>query len=112
MPVCTSQPSSQEAFTSGPLQGLAASAVARAMTPPVYPALAGWIERRRASKLTLRPASAGSCWKSSMQSPEWLTSETFGVEAFKVALLACLAGGNTMLVMAVRRANIVMASWR
>jgi hypothetical protein len=46
-----------------------------------------------------------------MQGPDWLTGGSFGVEASVVALVVCSAVGVAMLVMAVRRGNIVPPPW-
>ncbi len=48
---------------------------------------------------------------SRMQGPDWLTGGSFGVEASVVALVVCSAVGVAMLVMAVRRGNIVPPPW-
>ncbi|MBA7641739.1 hypothetical protein ES703_49424 [subsurface metagenome] len=50
--------------------------------------------------------------KSSMEGPDWLTGGSFGVEASVIALLVCTSAGVAMLVMAVRRGNIIAPLWK
>lgn len=49
--------------------------------------------------------------KSTMQGPDWLTGGAFGVEASVIALMVCTAAGAAMMVMAVRRGNILPPLW-
>jgi membrane protease YdiL (CAAX protease family) len=48
--------------------------------------------------------------QSRMVGPDWLTGGAFGAEASVVALVICLAAGVVLLVMAIRKGNIVPAS--
>lgn len=45
--------------------------------------------------------------QSSMIGPEWLTGGAFGAEASVVALGVCFAAGIALLVLAVKRGNVV-----
>jgi membrane protease YdiL (CAAX protease family) len=49
--------------------------------------------------------------QSRMVGPDWLTGGAFGAEASVVALVVCLAAGIVLLVLAIRRGNIVPPSW-
>jgi membrane protease YdiL (CAAX protease family) len=50
--------------------------------------------------------------KSAMAGPDWLTGGSFGVEASVIALLVCTTAGVAMMVMAVRRGNIIAPRWK
>jgi membrane protease YdiL (CAAX protease family) len=49
--------------------------------------------------------------RSAMKGPDYLTGGSFGVEASLVAFLVCTTTGVIMIVMAVRRGNIVRPAW-
>ena len=49
--------------------------------------------------------------RSTVEGPAYLTGGNFGLEASIVAVLVCTAAGIAMLVMAVRRGNVVPAFW-
>ena len=51
-------------------------------------------------------------FKATIEGPELLTGGRFGMEATIVALLVCTTAGLVMLIMAVRRCNIVPPLWR
>ena len=51
-------------------------------------------------------------FKATIEGPELLTGGKFGMEATIVALLVCTTAGLVMLVMAIRRGNIVPPFWR
>lgn len=51
-------------------------------------------------------------FKATIEGPELLTGGKFGMEATIVALLACTTAGLVMLLMAVRRGNIVPPFWQ
>lgn len=50
--------------------------------------------------------------RSTVKGPDWLTGGNFGVESSVLALTVCTATGIVMLVMAVRRGNIVPPVWK
>ena len=50
-------------------------------------------------------------FKATIEGPELLTGGKFGMEATIVALLVCTTAGLEMLVMAIRRGNIVPPFW-
>jgi uncharacterized protein len=50
--------------------------------------------------------------RSTMQGPDWLTGGNFGVESSVLALVVCTTTGIVMLMMAVRRGNIVPPVWK
>lgn len=50
--------------------------------------------------------------KSTMKGPDYLTGGSFGVEASLIAFLVCSTAGIIMLVMAVRKGNIVPPFWQ
>jgi uncharacterized protein len=50
--------------------------------------------------------------RSTMQGPDWLTGGNFGVESSVLALTVCTATGIVLLVMAVKRGNIVLPVWK
>jgi uncharacterized protein len=50
--------------------------------------------------------------RSNMVGPDWLTGGAFGAEASVVALAVCLAAGITLLVLAVKRGNVVSPGQR
>jgi membrane protease YdiL (CAAX protease family) len=50
--------------------------------------------------------------KPTMDGPDWLTGGSFGVEASVIALLVCTTAGVAMLVVAVRRGNVVAPCWK
>jgi membrane protease YdiL (CAAX protease family) len=50
--------------------------------------------------------------RSTMSGPDWLTGGSFGVESSVLALVLCTTTGIVMLVMAVRRGNIVPPIWK
>ena len=56
--------------------------------------------------------SAPGLVKASIEGPAVLTGGSFGLEASVVAFLLCTATGLVLLVMAVRRGNIVPPSWQ
>ena len=49
--------------------------------------------------------------QSRMAGPDWLTGGAFGAEASVVALAVCLSAGIVLLVLAVKKGNIVPPSW-
>jgi len=49
--------------------------------------------------------------QSKMVGPEYLTGGAFGAEASVVALVVCLAAGLALLVLAVKKGNVMPASW-
>jgi membrane protease YdiL (CAAX protease family) len=49
--------------------------------------------------------------QSRMVGPDWLTGGTFGAEASVVALAVCLATGIALLVLAVRKGNVIPPFW-
>ena len=51
-------------------------------------------------------------FKATIEGPEWLTGGKFGMEATLVGLLICTTAGLVMLVMAIRRGNIVSPFWQ
>lgn len=51
-------------------------------------------------------------FKATIEGPKLLTGGKFGMEATIVALLVCTTAGLVMLVMAIRRGNIVLPFWR
>lgn len=51
-------------------------------------------------------------FKATIEGPELLTGGKFGMEATIVALLVCTTAGLVMLVMAIRRGNIVPPFWQ
>lgn len=50
--------------------------------------------------------------RATIEGPDWLTGGSFGLESSLVAFAVCTATGLALLVMAVRRGNIVAPSWR
>lgn len=50
--------------------------------------------------------------RSTIKGPDWLTGGNFGVESSVIALLLCTTTGILMLVMAVKRGNIVPPAWK
>ncbi|MFP8779779.1 lysostaphin resistance A-like protein [Hydrogenophaga sp. RWCD_12] len=50
--------------------------------------------------------------RSTVKGPDWLTGGNFGVESSVLALTVCTATGIVMLVMAVKRGNIVPPIWK
>jgi membrane protease YdiL (CAAX protease family) len=51
-------------------------------------------------------------FRSTMKGPDWLTGGSFGVESSVLALFVCTTTGIVMLVMAVKRGNIVPPIWK
>jgi membrane protease YdiL (CAAX protease family) len=49
--------------------------------------------------------------QSRMVGPDWLTGGTFGAEASVVALVLCLAAGIVLIVLAIRKGNVVPPFW-
>jgi uncharacterized protein len=49
--------------------------------------------------------------QSRMVGPDWLTGGTFGAEASAVALVVCAAAGAVLIVLAIRRGNVVPPAW-
>jgi membrane protease YdiL (CAAX protease family) len=49
--------------------------------------------------------------QSRMAGPDWLTGGTFGAEASVVALVVCAAAGVVLIVLAIRKGNVVQPSW-
>ncbi len=49
--------------------------------------------------------------QSRMVGPDWLTGGTFGAEASVVALAVCLAAGITLIILAIRKGNVMPARW-
>jgi membrane protease YdiL (CAAX protease family) len=56
--------------------------------------------------------SAPGLIRNTIDGPQWLTGGSFGLEASLVAFLLCTTTGVILLVMAVRRGNIVPPSWK
>lgn len=50
--------------------------------------------------------------RSTIKGPDWLTGGSFGLESSVLALCLCTTTGIIMLVMAVRRGNIVQPIWK
>ena len=50
-------------------------------------------------------------FKSTLEGPDFLTGGLFGLEASLIAVLVCAVAGLVMLMMAVRRGNIVPPAW-
>lgn len=50
--------------------------------------------------------------RATIEGPDWLTGGSFGLESSLVAFAFCTATGLVLLMMAVRRGNIVAPSWR
>jgi len=46
-----------------------------------------------------------------MIGPDWLTGGTFGAEASVVALAVCLAAGMVLVVLAIKKGNVVAPFW-
>jgi uncharacterized protein len=55
---------------------------------------------------------AAGLTKSTIEGPEWLTGGAFGIEASVVALVVCTTTGVILLVMAVRKGNVVQPFWK
>jgi membrane protease YdiL (CAAX protease family) len=55
---------------------------------------------------------AAGLTKSTIEGPEWLTGGAFGIEASVVALVVCTTAGVIMMMMAVRRGNIMQPFWK
>jgi WD40 repeat protein/membrane protease YdiL (CAAX protease family) len=51
-------------------------------------------------------------WQGELSGPEWLSGGAFGAEASLVAVLLCLLVGGLMLVLAVRRGQVVPPFWK
>jgi membrane protease YdiL (CAAX protease family) len=49
--------------------------------------------------------------QSRMVGPDWLTGGTFGAEASVVALVVCATAGVVLIVLAIRKGNVVQPSW-
>jgi uncharacterized protein len=49
--------------------------------------------------------------QSRMVGPDWLTGGAFGAEASVVALAVCLSAGIVLLVLAIKKGNVVPPSW-
>jgi uncharacterized protein len=49
--------------------------------------------------------------QSRMVGPDWLTGGTFGAEASIVALVVCATAGVVLIVLAIRKGNVVQPSW-
>lgn len=49
--------------------------------------------------------------QSRMVGPDWLTGGTFGAEASVVALAVCLAAGIVLIILAIRKGNVMPARW-
>jgi uncharacterized protein len=49
--------------------------------------------------------------QSRMVGPDWLTGGTFGAEASVVALVVCAAAGIVLVVLAIRKGNVVAPFW-
>jgi membrane protease YdiL (CAAX protease family) len=49
--------------------------------------------------------------QSRMVGPDWLTGGTFGAEASVVALLVCAAAGIALVVLAIKKGNVVPPFW-
>jgi membrane protease YdiL (CAAX protease family) len=49
--------------------------------------------------------------QSKMVGPDWLTGGTFGAEASVVALAVCAAAGIALLVLAIRKGNVIPPFW-
>ena len=50
--------------------------------------------------------------KSNIKGPDVLTGGSFGLESSLIAFLLCTTAGVVLLIMAVRRGNIVQPFWR
>lgn len=51
-------------------------------------------------------------FKSTLEGSDWLTGGAFGMEASVVAVAVCTAAGLFLLVLAIRRGNLMPPSWR
>lgn len=51
-------------------------------------------------------------FKSTLEGSDWLTGGAFGMEASVVAVAVCTAAGLLLLVLAIRRGNLMPPSWR
>jgi len=49
--------------------------------------------------------------QSRMAGPDWLTGGTFGAEASVVALTVCAAAGVVLMVLAIRKGNVILPFW-
>jgi membrane protease YdiL (CAAX protease family) len=49
--------------------------------------------------------------QSRMVGPDWLTGGTFGAEASVIALVVCLAAGITLIILSIRKGNVMPARW-
>jgi membrane protease YdiL (CAAX protease family) len=49
--------------------------------------------------------------RSTLVGPDWLTGGTFGAEASVVALVVCFAAGIVLIVLAIKKRNVVPAFW-
>jgi membrane protease YdiL (CAAX protease family) len=49
--------------------------------------------------------------QSRMVGPDWLTGGAFGAEASVVALVVCAAAGAVLIVLAIRKGNVVPPAW-
>ena len=49
--------------------------------------------------------------QSRMVGPDWLTGGAFGAEASPVALLVCLAAGIALIVLTIKKGNVVPPYW-
>jgi membrane protease YdiL (CAAX protease family) len=49
--------------------------------------------------------------QSNMTGPDWLTGGKFGAEASAVALVVCAAAGVALIVLAIKRGNVVRPFW-
>jgi membrane protease YdiL (CAAX protease family) len=49
--------------------------------------------------------------QSRMVGPDWLTGGAFGAEASPVALVVCLAAGIALIVLAIKKGNVVPSYW-
>jgi membrane protease YdiL (CAAX protease family) len=49
--------------------------------------------------------------RSTLVGPDWLTGGTFGAEASVVALVVCFAAGFVLIVLAIKKRNVVPAFW-
>ncbi len=50
--------------------------------------------------------------RASIDGPDWLTGGSFGLESSAVAFVVCTTTGLVLLLMAVRRGNVVPPAWR
>ncbi len=50
--------------------------------------------------------------RATIEGPDWLTGGSFGLESSLVAFVVCTATGLVLLVIAVRRGNVVPPAWR